>query len=66
MNRYKFHHTITAEAKDYLEFHLREAEIMAWCRQQFGPEYNSRWAYFIDGFNFNDEKDFELFLLKWA
>ena len=44
----------------------KEEEIRNWCREKFGPEYTSRWGLFIDGFNFNDEKDYMLFILRWS
>jgi hypothetical protein len=62
MNGYKFNRHIEFS----YNFFLREKEVREWCSQQFGPENTSRWGFYIDGFNFNDEKDYVLFLLRWS
>jgi len=65
MRLYRYHCQIYA---DYLDWagHLRSEEARIWCRQEFGPEYTRRWGFFIDGFNFRDEKDYTWFLLRWS
>ena len=67
MNCYRYHYQIQICA-DYRDWnsHLRTEEARIWCRQKFGLENTKRWGFFIDGFNFNDEKDYIMFLLRWS
>jgi hypothetical protein len=64
MNGYKYCHHISNGIDWSLE--IKSEEARKWCREVFGEEYSPRWGYFIDGFNFNDEKDFMWFLLGWS
>lgn len=64
MNEYKYRHHISNGIDWSLE--MKKEEARKWCKDVFGEEYSQRWGYFIDGFNFNDEKDFMWFLLRWA
>jgi hypothetical protein len=64
MNGYKYNYHIIK----YPHYDTVEKSIQArqWCLEQFGKEPTERWGVFIDGFNFNDERDFMLFMLRWA
>lgn len=64
MNGYKFNHQLFT-SMDYSRY-LEQDDARLWCQQVFGEEYTDRWGYFIDGFNFNDEKDYAWFLLRWS
>ena len=43
------------------------AEQVAWCKQTFGPPSHDRWwpKYIIE-IRFQYEKDYVMFLLRWA
>jgi hypothetical protein len=51
---------------------VRQAEVLAWCRQQFGPHPNnpdawSRWYNkYSEKIHFRDAKDYEWFVLRWS
>jgi hypothetical protein len=45
---------------------LKHLQAEQWCREQFGEQHTGRWGAFTDGFNFNDERDYIHFLLKWG
>ena len=66
MNGYKYHRHVGTTNMDYNSYHELRTEAHLWCIEQFGEENSERWCYFIDGFNFNDEKDYTLFLLRWS
>ena len=66
MNGYKYNkHLYHIERMNYYEYQRQLLEIIRWCENTFGKDKN-RWGYYIDGFNFNDEKDYVLFLLRWT
>lgn len=46
--------------------YLKEQEARKWCTEMFGREGYYRWGFFIDGFNFNYEEDYMMFLLRWS
>jgi hypothetical protein len=48
------------------ETYLKAEEAREWCREVFGEEYTGRWGAYINGFNFNNEKDYMLFLVRWS
>jgi len=66
VNGYKYHHHVGTTNMDYNSYHELTTEAQRWCTDQFGEMNSERWGYFIDGFNFNDEKDYTLFLLRWS
>ncbi len=67
MNGYKYNkHLYNIERMNYYEYRKQLLEIIRWCENTFGKDTN-RWGYYNNnGFNFNDEKDYALFLLRWA
>lgn len=65
MTGYKFNSHVNYENIDYRTFMQKTEEAKIWCKKMFGEEY-TRWAHFVDGFNFNDEKDYLLFLIRWG
>ena len=65
MNRYKYHRHIFYPGMSAKEYFGLYEEIHQWCEEMFGKDIE-RWDHLIDGFNFNDEKDYALFLLRWA
>lgn len=64
MNSYKYQHQLFK----WPNYGTLEKEFQArqWCLENFGEECTGRWGLFIDGFNFNSEKDYIWFLLRWA
>ena len=68
-NKYKF-----SRAKWYYADHHYDEyyDVMAWCKEQFGPRPKrpdawTRWCdVHIDRIRFRDEKDYLLFLLRWG
>jgi hypothetical protein len=50
----------------------RQADVLAWCSQQFGPHPKnpdawSRWCHKYQGkIHFRDSKDYEWFVLRWS
>lgn len=65
MNGYKFRYQL---AHSYSSVHVleKDREARQWCEKEFGPENTDRWGFYIDGFNFNDEKDYTFFMLRWS
>jgi hypothetical protein len=67
--KYKFSRTKWYEA-DYDWIHY--GEVNTWCKEQFGPHDKnpdawSRWDHKYEGrIYFRDEKDYVLFMLRWA
>lgn len=40
---------------------------VTWCREQFGDSMNDGWRFLSEGvFEFREEQDYLLFLLKWS
>ena len=66
MNGYKYRCHVGTTNMDYNSYHELKTEAQRWCIEQFGEANSERWGFFIDGFNFNDEKDYTLFLLRWS
>jgi hypothetical protein len=64
IGEYRYNYKISIGMK--WETYLKAEEAREWCKEVFGKEYTGRWGCDIDGFNFNSEKDYELFLLRWA
>ena len=68
MPTYKFSRTNWYVAEFYW---VHQAEVLAWCSQQFGPhparpDAWSRWYNkYSEKIHFRDEKDYEWFVLKW-
>lgn len=51
---------------------VRQAEVLEWCKQQFGPHPEnpdawSRWYNkYSEKIHFRDEKDYAWFILRWS
>lgn len=51
---------------------VNQAEVLEWCRQQFGPHPQnpdawSRWCnHYSERVHFRDEKDYNWFVLRWG
>jgi hypothetical protein len=51
---------------------VHHGEVLAWCKQQFGPHPNnpdawSRWYNkYSEKIHFRDSKDYEWFVLRWS
>ena len=78
---FKMRHTMTPKPKYTFsranwyvaEFDIKDfTDVVHWCREQFGPHRRNpdawtRWEHrYENKIHFRDEKDYVLFLLRWA
>lgn len=63
MNGYKYKHELIKWPN--FQTVVKQDQALDWCRENFGEDPD-RWGLYIDGFNFNNEQDYILFVLRWV